>query len=102
MILKMNLRLIVKFGGIVEDVIIEHPLYGEIKGMLMIKTSYDVQNFMKKFNEYKAEPLIAINRWEFILHTIMLKKKRFKKNNKELKNKMYLIIRLICNIYKIN
>jgi uncharacterized protein len=64
-----ELTCIVKFGGTIEDVIIEHPLYGEMRGMLMIKTLYDVQNFMKKFKEYKAEPLSALTGGVHI-HTI--------------------------------
>ena len=27
---------VIKYGGTIEDVIVEHPLYGEIRGMLMI------------------------------------------------------------------
>jgi uncharacterized protein len=60
---------IVKFGGTIEDVIIEHPLYGEMRGMLMIKTLYDVQKFIEKFKEYKAEPLSALTGGVH-LHTI--------------------------------
>lgn len=55
-----ELTCIVKFGGTIEDVIIEHPLYGEMRGMLMIKTLYDVQSFIEKFKSYKAEPLSAL------------------------------------------
>jgi transcriptional regulator of NAD metabolism len=64
-----ELTCIVTFGGTIEDVIIEHPLYGEMRGMLMIKTLYDVQSFMKKFKEYKAEPLSALTGGVHI-HTI--------------------------------
>jgi uncharacterized protein len=55
-----ELKSIIKYGGVVEDVIVEHPLYGEIKGMLMIKTLEDMQNFMEKFKEHKAEPLLKL------------------------------------------
>ena len=48
--LEHELGTIVKYGGVVEDVIVEHPLYGEIKGMLMIKNLNDLENFMKKYN----------------------------------------------------
>jgi transcriptional regulator of NAD metabolism len=33
--IKDELETIVKFGGIIEDVIIEHKLYGEIRGLLL-------------------------------------------------------------------
>lgn len=64
-----ELSLIVKFGGKIEDVIIEHPVYGEMRGMLMIKTLYDVQSFMEKCKEYNAEPLLTLTRGIHI-HTI--------------------------------
>jgi uncharacterized protein len=60
---------IVKFGGVIEDVIIEHPLYGEMRAMLMLKNLYDVQNFMERFKKYKAEPLSALTGGVHI-HTI--------------------------------
>jgi uncharacterized protein len=52
-----ELETIVRYGGTIEDVIVEHPLYGEIKGMLMVKTLNDINNFMNKFKTEKAEPL---------------------------------------------
>lgn len=52
-----ELETVVRYGGAIEDVIVEHPLYGEIKGMLMIKTLNDINNFMIKFKTEKAEPL---------------------------------------------
>ncbi|KOF57724.1 MULTISPECIES: transcription repressor NadR [Clostridium] len=64
-----ELNSIVKFGGTVEDVIIEHSLYGEIRGVLMVKTPYDVQNFMEKLNKHRAEPL-SILTGGVHLHTI--------------------------------
>lgn len=57
-----ELTCIVKFGGTIEDVIIEHPVYGEIKGMLMIKTLYDVQRFIEKCSKLSAEPLSTLTR----------------------------------------
>lgn len=64
-----ELTCIVKFGGSIENVIIEHPVYGEIRGMLMIRTLYDVQSFMEKCKEYRAEPLSALTKGVHI-HTI--------------------------------
>ena len=52
-----ELSIIIKYGGIVEDVIVEHPIYGEIKGMLMIKNLYDLENFMEKYKENKVKLL---------------------------------------------
>jgi transcriptional regulator of NAD metabolism len=64
-----ELEIVVKYGGIIEDVIVEHPLYGEIKGMLMIKTMNDISNFMNKFRNGKAEPLLRLTGGVHI-HTI--------------------------------
>ncbi len=86
-----ELKTIVKFGGIIEDVIVEHPLYGEIKGMIMIKTFYDVENFVKRINEYKAEPLLILTGGVH-LHTIVAENEEIvEKIRKELKEKNYLV-----------
>ncbi len=86
-----ELSIMVKFGGIIEDVIVEHPLYGEIKGMLMIKTLYDVQNFVKRINEYKAEPLMVLTGGVH-LHTVAAESNEIlEKIEEELKAKKYLI-----------
>lgn len=86
-----ELNSIVKFGGTVEDVIIEHSLYGEIRGVLMIKTPYDVQNFMEKLNEHRAEPL-SILTGGVHLHTISADNEDdLAKIVNELKEKGYIV-----------
>ncbi|MBU3192144.1 transcription repressor NadR [Clostridium bowmanii] len=86
-----ELGCIVKFGGVVEDVTVEHSLYGEIRAMLMIKTIMDIEKFTKKFEEFNAQPLSSLTNGVH-LHTI-------KADNeeiidciiKELKDKNYLV-----------
>lgn len=86
-----ELECIVKFGGVVEDVTVEHSLYGEIRAMLMIKTLIDIEEFTKKFKESSAQPLSSLTKG-IHLHTI-------KADNeeiidciiRELKDKNYLI-----------
>lgn len=86
-----ELSTIIKFGGIIEDVIIEHQLYGEIRGMLMIKTMYDLQNFINKSNEMEVEPLSTLTRGVH-LHTIEAENnENMNKIIEELKNKKYLL-----------
>ncbi|MEG2657637.1 MAG: transcription repressor NadR [Clostridium sp.] len=68
--LKKELEIIVKYGAIVEDVIVEHPLYGEIRGMLMIKNMFDIENFYNEFKNYSAEPLSILTNGVH-LHTII-------------------------------
>ncbi len=67
--IKNELEIIIKFGGIVEDVLVEHPVYGEIKAMLMIKSMYDIYNFIQSIKENKAEPLLILT-GGIHLHTI--------------------------------
>ena len=87
-----ELTCIVTFGGTIEDVIIEHPLYGEMRAMLMIKNLYDVQNFMDKFKEYKAEPLSALTGGVHI-HTIKADNEEIMERIiNELKARQYLIL----------
>ncbi|MEA5008504.1 transcription repressor NadR [Clostridium tyrobutyricum] len=86
-----ELKIIVKFGGIVEDVIIEHPIYGEIKGMLMLKSLYDIENFILKVKQTKSEPLSVLTEGVH-LHTISAENTSIIENIKqELKNQNYLI-----------
>lgn len=86
-----ELNSVVKFGGIIEDVIIEHPLYGEIRGVLMVKTPFDVQNFMEKLNKHSAEPL-SILTGGVHLHTICANDEETMNNIlKELSKKNYIL-----------
>ena len=64
-----ELEIVVKYGGIIEDVIVEHPLYGEIKGILMIKNLNDLNNFIKRYENNKAKPLSVLTNGVHI-HTI--------------------------------
>ena len=90
--IQSELECIVRFGGVIEDVIIEHPLYGEMRGMLMIKTPYDIQNFVERFKEFNAEPLLSLT-GGIHLHTISVEREEnLKKIIDELKHKNYLIL----------
>lgn len=64
-----ELEIVVKYGGIIEDVIVEHPLYGEIKGLLMIKNLNDLNKFKDSLEEINAKPLSALTNG-IHLHTI--------------------------------
>ena len=64
-----ELEIVVKYGGVIEDVIIEHPLYGEIRGNLMIKNLNDLNKFEKEFKNKKAKPLSNLTNG-IHLHTI--------------------------------
>jgi len=64
-----ELSLIVENGGQVIDVIIEHPIYGEIRGNLNIKTSEDIKVFMSAMQTSNAEPLLTLSNG-IHLHTV--------------------------------
>ena len=49
-----ELYTIVDFGVTVRDVIVEHPLYGELTGSLMLKNRHDVAMFLDKLQHTKA------------------------------------------------
>ena len=36
------------------DVIVEHPLYGEIRGLLLLETEADVEDFIERYNNQEA------------------------------------------------
>ncbi|CAI3438126.1 transcription repressor NadR [Enterococcus cecorum] len=64
-----ELRLIVENGGTVVDVIIEHELYGEIKGTVDIKNDAEVTAFLNKVEQAHATLLSSLTDG-IHLHTI--------------------------------
>ena len=62
-------QVIVKDIAILEDVIVEHPLYGEIRGILKIKNLNDLNKFTGYFEKIDAKPLSALTNGVH-LHTI--------------------------------
>jgi len=59
----------VECGCKVIDVIVEHPLYGELHGMLMLSNSQDVDNFMQAMEKHKASLLSQLTNGVH-LHTV--------------------------------
>ena len=87
-----ELNTIVDCGGEIIDVIVEHPIYGEIKGNLMIKSRLDVERFMEKLISLKAEPLAKLSDGIHI-HTINANNNdSLERIKNELKNKGFLIV----------
>ncbi|MHC5228886.1 3H domain-containing protein [Enterococcus sp. LJL99] len=64
-----ELLLIISLGGEVLDVIVEHPLYGELKGNLRLKTKKDVTNFIENYKKNNAS-LLSMLTEGIHLHTI--------------------------------
>lgn len=57
---RRELLTIIEAGGKVQNVIVDHPVYGEIKGELMISKPSEVERFLEKLEQTEAEPLSAV------------------------------------------
>ena len=68
-LMRRELEIIVDNGGHVRDVIVEHPLYGEIRADLMLSTRHDVDVFQQQMAECDGKPLSLITEGVH-LHTI--------------------------------
>ncbi|MDK2822821.1 MAG: uncharacterized protein PWQ67_655 [Clostridia bacterium] len=64
-----ELKIIVANGGRVLDVMVDHPLYGELKGNLMLESIDEVEQFLKNLNKSGAEPLSVLTKG-IHLHTV--------------------------------
>lgn len=64
-----ELNIIVDQGATVIDVIVEHALYGELTGSLMIESRYDVNEFLKEVQKKEATLLSRLTNG-IHLHTI--------------------------------
>ena len=58
---KHELEIIIDCGGKIRDVIISHPIYGQISGRLDIESRLDIENFMKKVASTHAKNLSEIS-----------------------------------------
>jgi len=67
--LEEELRTIIDLGGKIVDVIVEHPLYGEIRSQLQIGSRHDLSLFIDNLKATKAEPLSSLTDG-IHLHTI--------------------------------
>lgn len=54
---EQELTLIIRAGGSVLDVIVDHPLYGQLRGELQIKTMADVKLFMGQMRAHDGRLL---------------------------------------------
>lgn len=57
---KEELYTIVDHGVTVEDVIIEHPIYGDLKASLMVSSRADADQFVHKIEEKNAPYLLEL------------------------------------------
>lgn len=64
-----ELYTIVDLGGSILDVIVDHPIYGQLTGKLHIFSRYDVDQFLKNIDQGQAKPLSQLTDG-LHLHTI--------------------------------
>ena len=55
--MEKELHAIVDHGCTVLDVIVEHPVYGQLTGSLQLSNRYDVQQFLERCAQSSAHPL---------------------------------------------
>jgi len=65
-----ELQAIVDQGCTVEDVIVEHPVYGQLTGSLQLSNRYDVSQFMNRCSSFAAHPLSNLTEG-IHLHTLI-------------------------------
>ena len=65
-----ELYAIVDCGCTVVDVIVEHPVYGQITGMLQLSSRLEVEDFLSRLNEPGTAPLSSLTEGVHI-HTII-------------------------------
>jgi transcriptional regulator of NAD metabolism len=63
---------IVDYGGCIVDVTVEHPVYGQMTGLLHIESRHDVAKFIERLSASKAEPLLVLTEG-LHLHTLQAK-----------------------------
>ncbi len=89
--LKDELLTVINFGGRVIDVKVEHPIYGELSGNLMISSIEDVEKFVDNYQQEGTELLSKLTDGVH-LHTIeAVNEQVLEKIKEELKAKGYLL-----------
>lgn len=67
--MEMEMQIMVDNGCEILDVIVEHPVYGQLSGALHLRSRYDVQRFVQRVFEEDASPLSALTHG-IHLHTL--------------------------------
>jgi hypothetical protein len=55
--MERELQIMVDNGCTVADVVVEHPIYGQLTGPLQLSSRYDIQQFLEKTATSDARPL---------------------------------------------
>ncbi|WP_241559448.1 transcription repressor NadR [Lacticaseibacillus hulanensis] len=68
-----EMRRIVHNGGVVKDVIVDHPLYGQLRGALLIRSDADINMFTAKMRQNKGHMLSELTAGVH-MHTVAYEK----------------------------
>lgn len=86
-----ELNILVDLGVKVLDVIVEHPLYGELRGLLMLESRADVRDFMERLRESGAKLLSSLTGGVH-LHTVEASRPELiEKAKEELRSRGFLL-----------
>ena len=89
--MERELNAIVDAGGEVVDVIVEHPVYGQLTGLLGLRSRYDVKEFLRRVAEHGARPLADLTDG-IHLHTVRCPdEKTFQQVEELLRNENFLL-----------
>lgn len=89
--MEAELTAIVDAGGEVVDVIVEHPVYGQLTGILGLRSRYDVGEFIRRVDQHEARPLSDLT-GGIHLHTIRCQdEKSFQRIQNALANEGFLL-----------
>ena len=64
-----ELNTIVDFGGLIRNVLIDHSVYGEMAGNMMLQTRHDVEHFVDDISKVDIQPLMNLTHG-IHMHTI--------------------------------
>lgn len=70
--LETELELIISYGGKILDVVVEHPIYGEIRAVLNINYLMDIKQFINQLRSQESKPLSLLTEGVHY-HTIEVK-----------------------------
>ena len=89
--MERELNAIVDAGGEAVDVVVEHPVYGQLTGLLGVRFRYDVGEFLRRVEAHGARPLSELT-GGIHLHTIRCPdEKTFQRVERSLQNENILL-----------
>ena len=89
--MEAELNIIVDNGCTVVDVIVDHPIYGQLTGPLQLSNRYDVQQFIDRCAQSSAQPLSDLTHGVH-LHTLSCpSEEAFARVKQQLLEKKYLL-----------